>query len=1116
MKKINLLFIGVMMLLITPEIYAQMTGVYTIDSASVTGGTNYQTFSAAITDLTTNGVSGPVTFNVLQGTYSEQISIPSITGSSVTNTITFKGMGDNTLLTAAPATTNLPVVSLNATSHITLDSLKIEVTGPQGWGVHFMNQTDSVTVQNCHIIVPALTPCYGVIASSSVTSTSATSNNAEYTSLINNHIEGGYYGILIKGVTTPLTTPSKKINYGTDITLSGNTIVDFSLRGIDLSYNHNVNILGNVVSSSVTTANYALRYWDAGDNAIISGNTFYLASNTNNTRVVALSMAPPNGPAGDILLPIIVSNNFIQYEGTNTTTPTGLLLKNKGYLKVYNNTIKVKNQGANANCIWFDASGSRGDIFGLEIRNNILSLDNSGSGHFFFNAANGTSFDNMVIDHNNYYAPSNYFSMKLPNGVNNIISTYTSLTAYQANTFGYGAGALNVDPQFVSTTDLHCTSVAMEDNGAVISAVTHDIDGDVRSLTTPDMGADEYSTALVICLGPTQTFVECDGFTITVGSHTYSTTGIYTDTLVGAGCDSVVVTDLTINLPSTFTQTLFECTGYSITVGGNTYSTTGIYMDTLSLAAANGCDSIVTTDLTINGISSFTQTFNECTGFSITVNGNTYSTTGVYTDTLVTGASTGCDSVIVTDLTVSSAIVNTQTFSECTGFSIVVNGNTYSTTGVYNDTVVNGSAAGCDSVIVTDLTIKLATASTDTQTACDSLVWMDGVTYTASNSTATDTLVNAAGCDSVITLNLTINNSTAATDTQVACDSYTWMDGITYTANNTTAIDTLVNAAGCDSVVTLDLTITISTSGIDVQSACDSYTWMDGVTYTASNSTATDTLVNAAGCDSVVTLNLTINNSTTSIDVQSACGSYTWMDGVTYTASNFTATDTLVNAAGCDSVVTLNLTINNSTTGVDTQIACDTYTWMDGNTYTTNNTTATHTISNAAGCDSVITLDLTISSVDVTTTTSGDTIIANATGFVYQWIDCSDNSEIDGETNSRFIASMNGSYAVVITDGNCSDTSVCVNLTNVGINEGEFNTSIRLYPNPTHGKVNLTFGDNTGRVQINVLDMSGKSLLEMYSEHKNVELDLSNFESGMYFVRVITPTGQRTIRLVKM
>ena len=119
-------------------------------------------------------------------------------------------------------------------------------------------------------------------------------------------------------------------------------------------------------------------------------------------------------------------------------------------------------------------------------------------------------------------------------------------------------------------------------------------------------------------------------------------------------------------------------------------------------------------------------------------------------------------------------------------------------------------------------------------------------------------MTNAAGCDSVVTLNLTINNSSTGTDFQTACDSFTWIDGVTYTNSNNTATHTLTNAAGCDSIVTLDLTINTSTTATDIQTACDSYTWIDGVTYMSSNNTATQTLTNSVGCDSIVTLNLTL------------------------------------------------------------------------------------------------------------------------------------------------------------------------------------------------------------------------------------------------------------------
>ncbi len=483
------LFIAVCSLF-SPGLFGQLSGSYTINGSSPTAGTNYQTFTAAVSALSTSGVSGAVTFNVLAGTYTEQVVIPAISGASTTNTITFKGLGDLTTLSATPSSTNLPVLSLVSASHIIIDSLKIEVLGTDGFAVHFMNNADSITIQSSHIVAPAISTCHAIMASGSISSVSNAGIDAEYITIKNNLIEGGNSAIFIRGATAPLTVPSKKANFGKGYFITGNTIKDFSSMGVDLSFNSNIIFNNNTVTTSSTSAGGALRMWDAGDDMTIDANKFYIASNTANTRVVTLAMAPPNGSAGEVLEPIIFSNNFVHYAGTNTTKATGLLLKNKAYVKVYNNTFKTKNQGSDANCIWLDANNNR-DLDGIEIRNNIMYLDNSGSGHFIYNAAKGDVFKGMLVDHNNYYCENGYFDMDIPNGTAGTTS-FTSFAAYKSNSIGYGTGALNVDPEFISPTDLHVKSVAMNDSGAVISAVTHDIDGQTRSTTYPDMGADEF------------------------------------------------------------------------------------------------------------------------------------------------------------------------------------------------------------------------------------------------------------------------------------------------------------------------------------------------------------------------------------------------------------------------------------------------------------------------------------------------------------------------------------------------------------------------------------------------------------------------------------------------
>ena len=463
----------------------------------------------------------------------------------------------------------------------------------------------------------------------------------------------------------------------------------------------------------------------------------------------------------------------------------------------------------------------------------------------------------------------------------------------------------------------------------------------------------------------------------------------------------------------------------------------------------------------------------------------------------------------------SECITTTSTISpvQCNSYVSPSGNYTWTISNTYTDTILN--AGGCDSIITINLTINNVTNGTDVVTACGSHLWVDGNTYTANNTTATHTITNGAsnGCDSIVTLNLTINNATNGTDVVTACGSHLWIDGNTYTANNTTATHTITNGAsnGCDSIVTLNLTINNATNGTDVVTACGSHLWIDGNTYTANNTTATHTITNGAsnGCDSIVTLNLTINNATNGTDVVTACGSHLWIDGNTYTANNTTATHTITNGAsnGCDSIVTLNLTINNATNGTDVVTACGSHLWIDGNTYTANNTTATHTIINGAsnGCDSIVTLNLTINNVNVTTTSSNDSISANTAGATYQWLDCDNNyAVISGETNQLFVASSNGSYAVEVTQNGCTDTSSCINITGVGLADLVQEFNLNIYPNPNNGTFTINFDEQLLSGDVKILDVTGREVFSRYFlPTKTIDLN-NNLTNGLYSVIIIT------------
>ena len=181
------------------------------------------------------------------------------------------------------------------------------------------------------------------------------------------------------------------------------------------------------------------------------------------------------------------------------------------------------------------------------------------------------------------------------------------------------------------------------------------------------------------------------------------------------------------------------------------------------------------------------------------------------------------------------------------------------------------------SIVTLDLIINSSDSTYSSVTACDEFVW-DGISYNESG-TYTNLYQNAIGCDSTHTLNLTINQTSYGDDQQIHCDQYTWIDGITYTSNNNTASFVLTNANNCDSIVTLDLIINSSDSTYSSVTACDEFVW-DGISYNESG-TYTNLYQNAIGCDSTHTLNILINNADSTFSSVTACDEFVW-DGVSY------------------------------------------------------------------------------------------------------------------------------------------------------------------------------------------------------------------------------------------
>lgn len=202
--------------------------------------------------------------------------------------------------------------------------------------------------------------------------------------------------------------------------------------------------------------------------------------------------------------------------------------------------------------------------------------------------------------------------------------------------------------------------------------------------------------------------------------------------------------------------------------------------------------------------------------------------------------------------------------------------------------------------------------------------------------------------------------------------------------------------------------------------------------------------------------------------------------------------------------------------GADVQTACDSYTWTDGNTYTANNNTAVVNFPAGATntCDSMVVLNLTINSVDVNVTETAPTLTANATGAIYRWLDCTDNyTFLTGENGRSFTATNSGSYAVEVTQNGCTDTSACQVLTTVGISEPSSSIEVSLFPNPAASQVTVQLYGSFEKIRVDIFDQLGRVVFSKTDKGDMLNFNVNSFESGVYFIQIQTTQFKATKKL---
>ncbi|MBL7788706.1 MAG: T9SS type A sorting domain-containing protein [Chitinophagales bacterium] len=480
--------------------------------------------------------------------------------------------------------------------------------------------------------------------------------------------------------------------------------------------------------------------------------------------------------------------------------------------------------------------------------------------------------------------------------------------------------------------------------------------------------------------------------------------GTYRDTLLSSkGCDSIITLNLTVRDTTSFTRFDTICSNQSLFFNGLPRTIAGIYRDTLT--NSSGCDSFLYLNLFVKNTSNRTIDTSICPKNPYFFNGIWRTTSGTYLDTLIN--SRGCDSFLTLNLTVKLNSTKTIDTAICNGLAYWFKGQNRTTAGTYRDTLVNSQ--GCDSFVILNLTIKSLSSTNLAVSICDNQTYTFKGIPRNTSGTYRDTLVNATGCDSIITLNLTVNPRTYRTIYDTICSNKTYL----FDGNNIntagTYYDTLINSKNCDSIITLHLFVKSISNFSFNQTICSNSSYFFNGQPRNTAGIYLDTLTNSKGCDSFITLNLFVNTTSfNTLNKEICLGDSILFNGVYRKTTEFYR-DTLMNSNGCDSFLDLNLLVRSPSFYSYSESRCKTNPYFFNGSFLSFTGIYRDTLVNQYGCDSFITLNY----------TSKDT-----TSFTFSTSICQGNSYIFGGVPR----STSGIYKLTLTNSQGCDSFVTLNL----------------------------------------------------------------------------------------
>jgi hypothetical protein len=1036
---------------------AQMSGVYTIDGGTPTGGTNYQTFSAFASALTANGIGGPITVNVTNMTYNEQVEFMQPTGNTAANRITINGNGAT--LTFASTSSGQPhTLKLNGTDYVTVNNLNVIGSGATYAMVCVLTAGANYNMfEGCTFTAPfnGSSTNHAPFVIGNATTPTGGGPAGDFNTVKSCTLSNGYYGFVSYGLTS---SPWTKGNSVID-----SRITDFATYGIWFYYNQNFTFKGNIVDrqTRTTVSTVYATYGMYTNYSVIEGNKFWKffdAQPGTGSALYFYGYYQAQMNIGKNLW----RNNIITDIKNNGTIYTYFY---NGNWDIYHNTFDFDYAAGTSGTIYNLYAYSQSGYGTINIVNNIITMRRNGGTKYamYFGGVTG----NVNVDKNDIFfgtaSGTNYFGY--------YTAAANSFAAWQGQ--GMDPNGFNVDPMYTSASDLHPTNTVINNVGTPLG-VLFDNQMAIRNPSTPDIGALEFLTP--ICAGQPSmtvsgpTYSLCPGESADFGIGNLSSDLGYTYQWFSS-TSSQVGPWTAIGAPSPT----------NIFYTANNVTTPGWYSAVISCTAPGGTSVQAVAQVNIAGSTTNTAPYYEnfegigkndrlpnCSWFAPNIGASAKTYTAAMPGNLIansgnsfasfntsgSGANYYYSNGIWLDagVTYSASVWYMTDFTGATNWSnlAILLGTSQSPTGLTQIASTGGAA-------VSPTYKSLSNVFT---------VATSGLYYVAIRGTS-----SGAGA-----MNLSFDDLRI----DIPCTPQYNTPNVTATANNITI------CSGQPVVLT--------------GSGADTYTWSSGATgaiITENPVVTTNYMVagtnSLTGCVANANVLVTVKQSPvislfamppvvcsgSPVNLQaSGAASYTW--NISAQGSNITVNPTSnqsylvmgTGTNGCTGSSAISVTVNpkpNVSANPSTQSSC-----------------------------------------------AGDPVILSGNGGVsYMWVAQNPPFIMTGN-NISVNLTQSSSFTMTGTDAKgCSNTAIFAISVDpcTGLAKNSAVNGVNVFPNPTTGKLSVNLG-GIKNANVSVTDLTGRTLITRTASDA-AELDLSGYAAGVYYVKIHAGDASTVVKVVR-